>query len=127
MQTDFSYDPTTIVGLIRLYVPGETEAKTASFSDTDLLAFYNIHNDPRLAAADALDVAAVRYSTSRQKITINGMSVDGPSVGSMFQKLAKTLRDRVDAVPYFDWAEQVLDAFSERERYLKQFERGQFT
>lgn len=122
----FSYDPATPVGLIRLYVPGENAQTTAVYSDEELTALYNLYEDVRLAAADALDILASNTAKTYQKVSQMGMSQDGPSMAETFMKAAKNLRDRVDKEPFFDWAEQVQDAFSERERYLKQFLRGQY-
>jgi hypothetical protein len=78
----------------------------------------------RLAAADALDMIATSTAKVQQKIKLLNLELDGPAVARVYQENAKRLRDRVDNDPYFDWAEQVTNAFSERERYLKQFLRG---
>src|ERR1051326_3542712 len=121
----FSYDPSSAVGRVRLYVPGDTDPTTSLLSDDEISAFLDIQaNDIRLAAADALDMIGTSTAKVQQKIKLLNLELDGPAVARVFQENAKRLRDRVDNAPYFDYAEQVNNAFSERERYLKQFLRG---
>ena len=121
----FSYDPSTDLGKVRLYIPGETDPTTALLTDDEINAFLDVQNqNVRLAAADALDMIATSTAKVQQKIKLLNLELDGPAVARVYQENAKRLRDRVDNDPYFDWAEQVTNAFSERERYLKQFLRG---
>ena len=122
----FSYDPSTDIGKVRLYVPGETDPTTALLTDDEISAFLSVQSgEVRLAAADALDMIGTSTAKVQQKIKLLNLELDGPAVARVYQENAKRLRDRVDEAPVFDWAEQVTNAFSERERYLKQFLRGQ--
>ena len=120
----FTYDVSTDIGLVRLMVPGETDATTALFVDSEISALLALYSDVRLAAAATLDILASSIAKVRQKITLLGLSIDGPAMASSIREQAKALRDRVDNEPYFDSAEMVHNAFAERERYLRQWMRG---
>ena len=124
---DFSYDVATDIGMVRLIVPGETDQATALFADSEITALLGLYSDIRLTAAAALDILASSIAKVRQKITLLGLSIDGPAMAASIREQAKALRDRVDNEPYFDSAEMVHNAFAERERYLRQWMRGAIT
>ena len=113
--------------MVRLMVPGETDFDTALFNDDELNALIALYSDIRLAAAATLDILASSIAKVRQKITLLGLSIDGPAMAASIREQAKALRDRVDNEPYFDTAEMVHNAFAERERYLRQWMRGAIT
>lgn len=127
MVSPFSYDVNSDVGMVRLMVPGETDFNTALFTDDELNALIALYSDIRLAAAATLDILASSIAKVRQKITLLGLSIDGPAMAASIREQAKALRDRVDNEPYFDTAEMVHNAFAERERYLRQWMRGAIT
>ena len=124
----FSYDPGTPVGLIRLMID-DTQAQYAAFQDEELLAYLNLEggSSVKLAASDALMTLAKNRVWIAQKITMLDLVTDGPSVAAEMRAQAKELRRQAleeDPNGQFDWAEQVGNAFSERDRIYKQFLRG---
>jgi len=125
-----TYDPTTLNGQVRLLsTDTDLSAGNLVFQDEELAAFLSLNaQNVRLAAAQALDVIASSEVLIQRKIKTLDFSTDGPAEAERLQSMSAELRRQVndgdgDYTGMFDWAEQVLDPFSERERLRKQFLR----
>jgi hypothetical protein len=120
----FTYDPSTDSGKVRLLI-SDTNDTDHIFEDSEIQSFLDINDDPRLAAATALEsIAASQILILKVIGMTNGVSTHGDLVAKAYRELAESLRNRVDNDYAFDWAEMVENSFSERDRIYKQFLRG---
>jgi len=105
----------TIVGKVRLVI-GDTDVSPATdavFTDEELEYFLSLHsNNVNLAAADALDAWAAKYTASPDSEKIGDYSYTQKIVDKMLA-LAKKLRDSVAESPYLTWAEFDLSGVEE--------------
>lgn len=92
-------------------------------SDATIQTFLDLEDDDKLAAADALDAIASNEALVQKKMRLLDLATDGPAVAASLREHAKALREQSDGAA-FDWAEQVEDVFSARERYWKEWQRG---
>jgi hypothetical protein len=120
----FSYDPTTPEGQVRLLAVDRLES-SASFSDSEITAFLTLNGGVvRLAAAQALEDKAARAAIVQGVTTIEGISVNGTAVAATLTAQAAELRrqyyegDDGSTGSPIDWAEMVFDDFSYRDRLL---------
>ena len=119
----FTYDPSTDAGKVRLLI-SDTQDTNHIFEDTEIQSFLEINDDPRLAAAMALECIAVSEVLLLKVITTQNLSTHGEKMGRILLELAVSLRTRVDQDYAFDWAEMVTNSSSEIDRIYKQFLRG---
>ena len=119
----FTYDPATDAGKVRLLI-SDTQDTNHIFEDTEIASFLDISEDPRLAAAMALESIAVSEVLLLKVITTQNLSTHGEKMGRILKELAESLRVRVDQDYAFDWAEMVTNSPSEIDRIYKQFLRG---
>jgi hypothetical protein len=119
----FTYDPSTDAGKVRLLI-SDTQDTNHIFEDTEIASFLEISDDPRLAAAMALECIAVSEVLLLKVITTQNLSTHGEKMGRILKELAESLRVRVDQDYAFDWAEMVTNSSSEIDRIYKQFLRG---
>lgn len=112
---------------MRLFLD-DTQEQFAAFQDEDLNALLNAEGGSvKLAASDGLLILAKNRAWILQKITMLDLTTDGAAVAAEMRAEAKELRRQAleeDPSGQFDWAEQVGNAFSERDRIYKQFLRG---
>lgn len=122
----FSYDPTDNgVGLVRLII-GDTATPGEAFSDEELGAFLTMNDSNTLyAAASALETRATRImiSTNGGKIRLPDLEIDVTATYKSLMDHVAALRAQADGDASFAIAEQVIDPFSARERWLKQLQR----
>lgn len=124
-----SFDPTTPIGQVRLLSADFDLEGGVIFNDESYSAFLNLNNQSiRLAAAQALDVVATNEVIVQKVIKILDLRTDGKSVQMALKQQADELRRQEyegsgDMVGYFDYAEQVLDAFTARQRAVNEWLR----
>jgi hypothetical protein len=124
-----TFDPTTPVGQVRLLAADFDLENGCIFSDESYGAFLNLNNQSvRLAAAQALDVVAINEVIVQKVIKILDLRTDGASVQKALKSQSDELRRQEyegsgDMVGYFDYAEEVLDAFTARQRVVSQWLR----
>jgi hypothetical protein len=125
-----TYDPSSLLGVTRL-LSQDTNVPNAIFEDEEYTALLNLSSsNPLLAAASALDVLAANEIYVQKRIKLLDLTTDGVQEGQQLHAIAQSYRDRVESgidnpAGMFDWAEQVVDEFTERERLLKQLLRLQ--
>jgi hypothetical protein len=125
-----TYDPSTLIGTTRL-LSQDTNVPDAIFEDEEYLALLNLSgSNALLAAASALDIIAANEIYVQKRIKLLDLATDGVQEGQQLHALAESYRDRVASGidspdGMFDWAEQVVDEFTERERLMKQLLRLQ--
>jgi hypothetical protein len=127
-----TYDVTTLVGQVRLLAQDSVIVSPGPiFQDEEHAAFLNLMGqNPLLAAASALDVIAASEIYTQKRLKLLDLVTDGVQEGQQLHVIAERYRTMVNEgignpAGMFDWAEQVLDEFSERERLLKQLLRLQ--
>jgi hypothetical protein len=124
-----NYDLGATIGRARLLVPDRDTAH-AIFTDAEYGGFIAIEgDDPRLVAAAALETMAASDAYLFKKNRVEDVQTDGPAVANALMKRAAALREQAQWADdqsggAFDWAEQVTDVFSARERLLDQAYRG---
>jgi hypothetical protein len=125
----FTYNLATTIGRSRLLIPDRIP-ESAIFSDEELGGFLNVEgDDPRLVAAAALETMAASDAYLFKKNKVEDLQTDGPAVANALMKRAQALREQAELEDAkgggaFDWAEQVLDPFTARERLINQALRG---
>lgn len=129
-----TYDLTNDVGKVRLIIQdgasSDSSIKDAAiFQDADVQGFLDLEGSIKLAAAQALDAMASSESMVMKRITLLALKTDGPATAADLRKHAQMLRDQYlagqsdDAAGLFDWAEQVLSPWSEKEIILNEAQR----
>lgn len=120
-----TYDITTDIGKVRLLCR-DTDVLNAMFDDAEIQAFLDLEgNNVKLAAAQALDTIASNEALVSKRIRLLDLDLDGPAVAKALRDAAASLRTQVadaqadaESGDAFDWAEMVIDPFSERERII---------
>lgn len=94
----YTYDLTTDIGQTRLLCTDRVEAYMI-FSDEEIQAFLDMSGDnPRYAAADALDQIAATQTLILKYIEINGLKTNGPAVASALHSQAVSLREQASRI-----------------------------
>lgn len=96
-------------------------------NDDDLTTMLTVTgNDTLLAAAMALDTIASNEVMIQKRITVLGLSTDGPAEARALRDHANKLREVASSSEGagFEIAEMVYSPFGWRERMLKELERG---
>jgi len=110
-----TYLITTNVGKVRLKI-GDTDVSPASdavFTDEELEYYLSLYsNNINLAAADALEAWAAKYTASPDSEKIGDYSYTQKNVDKMLS-LATKLREAVAGTPYLTWAEFDLSGVEE--------------
>ena len=138
MTDTYTYDVTTPPGMVRLLIP-DTDLTNPIFNDAEIAAFLALNSGPsgfvgylgdtvRLAAAQAMDVIASSELYVLKVIRTLGLQTNADALAQQYRVLSAELRRQVyegsgDFTGMFDWAEEVVDTFSERERIVAQFLR----
>lgn len=126
----FTNDITTDVGKLRLLLV-DVDSTNPIFQDNELEVFLSLKNSNlQRAAALAYRVMAGNQTLVLKVIKLLQLSTDGASVGRELRQLATAFDDsatfdEASSGDLFDWAEMVLNPFSERERLLNEIERNQ--
>jgi hypothetical protein len=125
----FTYNLGTTAGRARLLIP-DRDPENAIFSDEELAGFAAIEgDDARLVAAAALEMMAASDAYTFKANRVEDLQTNGPAVAKALMERAATLREQSRLEEdkdggAFDWAEQVTDVFTARERLLDQVHRG---
>ena len=129
----FTYNPASGDNrdVVRLLIH-DTDTATAAnqlFTDAEIDAFLTLEGSVvRRAAAAALESLAANQAMVLKVIRMLDLSTDGAAVARELRMQATALRDQAEADAAasggFDIAEQVVDAFTLRERTWKQAMRG---
>ncbi|HEX9235959.1 MAG TPA: hypothetical protein VF972_06740 [Actinomycetota bacterium] len=118
-----TYDPSTTAGQARLLCQ-DTGPDLFVFSDQEMLAFLNLNqSDPRLAAAQALDVIAANEALVTKRTQLLDLMVDSAKAVVEVRAIASELRRQVfmgeaDPSGQFDWAEFVTNPQTYVERLI---------
>jgi hypothetical protein len=125
----YTYDLSTTIGRMRLLIPDRIE-DNAVFSDEELTAFLAMEEGYKRATALALETIATDEALVLKVMKVTDVQTDGAKLAAELRSRAKGLRDQADLDeardvddPAFDWAEQVNNQFSFRERIIKQRQR----
>jgi hypothetical protein len=125
----FTYVPTADVGKVRMLIPDRVE-ENAIFSDEEIEAYLDMNeSNVRRATAEALETIASDEAMTLKVITTLDLTTDGARTSSALLERAKMLRkaaedeDAGDEGGMFDYAEMTTNAFTQRERVLKQAQR----
>lgn len=99
----FTYLPQTAAGQVRLLAT-DRDPDHAIFSDEEIGVFLTLNdNNPRLAAAQALDQIAASQVLILKYIETNGLKTNGQAVANALHTQAETLRAQAsDEVEAFD-------------------------
>lgn len=86
----FTYDPGTTIGQVRLLIP-DTESAAALFSDEELSVLLGLaEDDPREAAATALEtIARDRGLRLAKRIQVGGYSSESHAVSDLLAAAAR--------------------------------------
>lgn len=121
MADDWTYDLTTAIGRVRLYIP-DTADTPSGFRDSELQLFLDANGgDIFAAAADACDVLGNDQARAGKQVSILGISTNGVAVGTYFSQKAETLRARAGTfgmVAGAEWvgvASAAVDVFTDAE------------
>ena len=124
----FSYDPTTDLGAVRLII-GDSDATNIMFQDNEVQTFLNLTQaNVYRAAALAIDTIATNQAMTLKVMSLLDLHTDGATLAKALRDHAVQLREQAnisDAANgvLFDYAEQVDNIFTLRERVLKQAQR----
>lgn len=86
-------------------------------SDDAINAILALYDDPRMAAADCLDIIASSEALILKRIKNLDLEVDGPAVAKALRDHAKTLRDSSGSS--FEIAERIYDTQGFSEKVMK--------
>lgn len=127
----YTTDISTYIGLVRLRI-FDRDVTNPVFQDEDITAVYNTLERQSIKRTSAffLETIATQEALILKVIKNLQLSTDGAKLADSLQKQATQLRDQADIEDafadgrsVFDWAEQVFDVFSERERIVKEILR----
>lgn len=95
-------------------------------ADTDITTFLDLaDDDPRQAAAMALDTIATNEALVSKRIKLLEITTDGPAVAKSLREHAAVLRAQADADDDFDYAEMAVDDFAARDMVYNRALRGE--
>lgn len=132
MPWNWTNDPATPVGLLRLLIPDRQtpdQAPGPLFWDEELAGLLALEGQSvRRAAATAKELIATDQTLLLKVLQIGTQRTNGAALGAELREQAKQLRaeaefDDAAAGLGFDWAEQVLDPATARQRLWDQAER----
>jgi hypothetical protein len=125
----FTIDMSSYIGLVRLRIFDRNPLNPV-FQDEDITAVYNTleRESVKRTAAFFLETIATQQALILKVMKNLQLSTDGAKLADSLQKQAADLRAQADIDDTasgggFDWAEQVFDPFTERERLIKEILR----
>jgi hypothetical protein len=127
----YTTDVSTYIGLVRMRIFDRNVANPV-FQDEDIEAVYNSleRQNIKRTAAFFLETIATKEALILKVMKNLQLSTDGAKLADSLLKAAGELRSQADIEDAFtdgntafDWAEQVFDVFSERERIVKEILR----
>jgi len=116
----FTYNLSTDIGKMRLLIP-DRSASAYFFEDAELTAMLSAEGDNvKRGTALALETMASNEAYVQKVIRLLDLSTNGPAVAASLMARAAQLREQADteegaAGGDFDWAEQTLTSFAERD------------
>lgn len=114
----FTLDYNTDIGKVRVLV-GDTDSTNPWLQDEDYQVYLTLRdNDVRLAAADALDAIATKF-TAVGKFQVMDLHVDMTALSNAMYKRAFQLRTEIEEEHEFDIAELIDTPAALREKILK--------
>lgn len=123
----FTYDLSTGIGRVRLYVPDNQETSNV-FEDEEIAAFLEAEGEnPKLAAALALEVMASSEAYKLKAVRVLDMQTDGTKVSVALLSRAAKLREQGDEEAddsIFEIAEWADTPFNRREILRKKILSG---
>ncbi len=125
----YTVDISSYIGLVRLRI-FDRDVLNPIFQDEDIAAVYTTleRESVKRTAAFFLETIATQQALILKVIKNLQLSTDGAKLADSLQKQAADLRAQADIDDAalgegFDWAEQVFDPFTERERLIKEILR----
>ena len=126
----YTTDISTYIGLVRLRI-FDRDVSNPIFQDEDITAVYTTLErlSVKRTAAFFLETIATQEALIQKVMKNLQLSTDGAKLGAELRLQAAELRGQADIEDAFsgdgsfDWAEQVFDVFSDRERQLKEIMR----
>lgn len=127
----YTTDVSTYIGLVRMRI-FDRDVTNPVFQDEDITAVYNTleRSNIKRTAAFFLETIATQEALILKVMKNLQLTTDGAKLADSLQKQAGELRSQadiedtfLDGNTAFDWAEQVFDVFSERERIVKEILR----
>lgn len=127
----YTTDVSTYIGLVRMRI-FDRNPDNPVFQDEDITSVYNTleRQSIKRTAAFMLETIATQQALILKVMKNLQLSTDGAKLADSLQKQAAELRSQADiedtfvaGSTAFDWAEQVFDVFSERERIVKEMLR----
>ena len=95
-------------------------------ADTDIATYLDLcDDDPRLAAAMALDTIATSEALVSKRIKLLEITTDGPAVARSLREHAAALRTAADADDDFDVIEMAVNDFALRDMGWNRMLRGE--
>lgn len=125
----FTTDPNTNIGLVRLRIFDRDSTNPIFDDETIESVFNNIERQSiKRTAAFMLETIATQQVLILKVMKNLQLQTDGAAVGRELRMQADKLRDQAEIEDTFngdafDWAEQVFDVFSERERIINEILR----
>lgn len=127
----YTVDYTSYIGLVRLRI-FDQDPLNPVFQDEAITAVYNTIERASIkrTAAFFLETIATQQALILKVMKNLQLSTDGAKLADSLRMQAKELREQadiedtfLDGATAFDWAEQVFDPFTERERIIKEILR----
>lgn len=124
----FTYNLSDAIGKVRMLIPDRVEGN-AVFTDEEIQAYLDMNDsNVRLAAAEALETIASDEAMTLKVISTLDLTTNGASTSDAILRRAELLREQAkekdtDDGGSFDYAEMSTNAFTTRERMLKQMQR----
>ena len=125
----FTIDPNTSIGLVRLRIFDRDVTNQIFDDDTITSVFNNLERTSiKRTAAFFLETIATQEALILKVMKNLELTTDGAKLADSLLKNAGVLRTQADEEDtfngdVFDWAEQVFDVFSERERIMNEILR----
>lgn len=127
----YTTDFTSYIGLVRLRI-FDSDPLNPVFQDEAITAVYDTleRQNIKRTSAFMLETIATQQALILKVMKNLQLSTDGAKLADSLRMQAKELRDQadiedtfLDGSTAFDWAEQVFDPFTERERIIKEILR----
>lgn len=124
-------DTSNYIGLVRLRIFDNVDSD-ALFQDEVITNVFNALERQNIKRTSAffLETIATRQALIQKVIKNLNLSTDGAKLATELRTQAKDLRDQADIEDTFtngntgwDWAEQIFDPFTERERIINEITR----
>ena len=126
-----TYTLSTQAGQLRLIIP-DRNLDDPIFQDEELATFLVLETGLKRAAALALETIASDEALTQKVIRVQALSTDGAAVARVLLARAEKLRTQAEQDEAredggaFDIAEMPGTVFAERERIIKEWQRGDY-